>query len=77
MAAKPQLIRHVRICKLSDACLVSIKAAISEKRQSLIHHDLLINIDYTAKNVTVKSNDEDIDFTLSAYDRRIIFEMFK
>lgn len=65
------------LINLSSSCLIAIKAAINEKRSSLIHHDLKIDIFYEIKNVRVRSNDEDIQFDISAYDRRVIFEMFK
>lgn len=65
------------LINLSSSCLIAIKAAINEKRRDLIHHDLRIDILYEIKNVSVRSNDEDMQFDISAYDRRVIFKMFK
>ena len=76
MAAKTN-IKMAKIQMLSRACLDNLERAISEGKKSLIHYDLLINIDYEKKSVEVSSNDEKIEFSISAYDRRLIFKMFK
>jgi len=67
---------YTQIRSLSAPCLKNIDQAIKEGKKSLIHFDLLINIDYSQKNVTIMDIHTSLDFRLSAADRREIFKMF-
>ena len=63
--------------ELSKSTLNKLKTAISLSGDTFTHNDLFIEIDYKAKNITVKNRHTMQQFDLNCRDRRLIFKYFE
>jgi len=63
--------------ELSQSTLAKIKKAIELRIDTIEGSDLLIEINYKKKNITVKNSLTGQEFDLNCRDRRLIFKYFE